>query len=71
MKKYKMLISLAGLVAAVATTATVAAYTLAGDGSGPPRPNPQALRSRRSRMTSCPPLTWGLGRSATTATAWR
>ena len=36
MKKYKMLISLAGLVAAVATTATVAAYTLAGDGSSPP-----------------------------------
>ena len=36
MKKQKMLITLAGLVVAVATTATVAAYTLAGDGSSPP-----------------------------------
>ena len=36
MKKSKMLISLAGLAIAVATTATVAAYTLAGDGSSPP-----------------------------------
>ncbi len=36
MKKYKMLITLAVLVVAVATTATVAAYTLAGDGSSPP-----------------------------------
>ena len=36
MKKHKILISLAGLAAAVATTATVAAYTLAGDGSGTP-----------------------------------
>ena len=36
MKKHKMLISLAGLVVAVATTATVAAYTLAGDGSSAP-----------------------------------
>ena len=36
MKKHKMLITLAGLVVAVATTATVAAYTLAGDGSSPP-----------------------------------
>ena len=35
MKKYKMLISLAGLTIALATTATVAAYTLAGDGSSP------------------------------------
>ena len=31
-----MLITLAGLVVAVATTATFAAYTLAGDGSSPP-----------------------------------
>ena len=36
MKKHKMLISLASLVVAVASTATVAAYTLAGDGSSPP-----------------------------------
>ena len=36
MKKQKMLITLAGLLVAVATTATVAAYTLAGDGSSPP-----------------------------------
>ena len=36
MKKHKMLITLAGLVVALATTATVAAYTLAGDGSSPP-----------------------------------
>ena len=36
MKKQKMLISLAGLAVAVATTATVAAYTLAGDGSSAP-----------------------------------
>ena len=36
MKKQKMLITLAGLVVAVATTATVAAYTLAGHGSSPP-----------------------------------
>ena len=36
MKKQKMLITLAGLVVAFATTATVAAYTLAGDGSSPP-----------------------------------
>ena len=36
MKKHKMLITLAGLVVAVATTATVAAYTLAGDGSDAP-----------------------------------
>ena len=36
MKKHKILITLAGLVVAVATTATVAAYTLAGDGSSPP-----------------------------------
>ena len=36
MKKQKMLITLAGLVVAVATTATVAAYTLVGDGSSPP-----------------------------------
>ena len=36
MKKHKMLISLAGLAVAVATTATVAAYTLAGDGSSAP-----------------------------------
>ncbi len=36
MKKQKMLITLAVLVVAVATTATVAAYTLAGDGSSPP-----------------------------------
>ena len=36
MKKQKMLITLAGLVVAVATTATVAAYTLAGDGSPTP-----------------------------------
>ena len=36
MKKQKMLITLAGLVVAVATTATVAAYTLAGDGSDTP-----------------------------------
>ena len=36
MKKQKMLITLAGLVVAVATTATFAAYTLAGDGSSPP-----------------------------------
>ena len=36
MKKQKMLISLAGLVVAVATTATVAAYTLGGDGSSAP-----------------------------------
>ena len=35
MSKQKKLITLAGLVVAVATTATVAAYTLAGDGSGP------------------------------------
>ena len=35
MKKQKMLITLAGLVVAFATTATVAAYTLAGDGSSP------------------------------------
>ena len=40
MKKYKMLISLAGLAIAVATTATVAAYTLAGDGSSPPAGEP-------------------------------
>ena len=32
MKKHKMLITLAGLAVAVTTTATVAAYTLAGDG---------------------------------------
>ena len=36
MKKHKMLISLAGLAAVVATTATVAAYTLAGDGASGP-----------------------------------
>ena len=36
MKKRKMLITLAGLVTVVATTATVAAYTLTGDGSGAP-----------------------------------
>ena len=36
MKKNKMLITLAGLVVAVATTATVTAYTLAGDGSSVP-----------------------------------
>ena len=36
MKKQKMLITLAGLVAVVATTATVAAYTLTGDGSSAP-----------------------------------
>ena len=36
MKKQKMLVTLVGLVVAVATTATVAAYTLAGDGSSPP-----------------------------------
>ena len=36
MKKQKMLITLAGLVAVVATSATVAAYTLAGDGSSAP-----------------------------------
>ena len=36
MKKHKMLITLASLAVAVATTATVAAYTLAGDGSSPP-----------------------------------
>ena len=36
MKKHKMIISLVGLAAVVATTATVAAYTLAGDGSSPP-----------------------------------
>ena len=32
MKKHKMIITLAGLAAVVATTATVAAYTLASDG---------------------------------------
>ena len=36
MKKHKILITLAGLAVAVATTATVAAYTLAGDGSDAP-----------------------------------
>ena len=36
MKKHKMIITLAGLVAVVATTVTVAAYTLAGDGSSAP-----------------------------------
>ena len=36
MKKNRMLISLAGLVVVVATTASVAAYTLAGDGSSAP-----------------------------------
>ena len=36
MKKSKIIISLAGLVVAVAATATVAAYTLGGDGSRPP-----------------------------------
>ncbi len=36
MKKSMMLISLASLAVAVATTATVAAYTLASDGSSPP-----------------------------------
>ena len=34
MKKQKMLITLAGLVAAVATVATIKTYTLAGDGPG-------------------------------------
>ena len=33
MKKHKMLITLAGLVAVVATSATITAYSLAGDGS--------------------------------------
>ena len=36
MKKQKMLITLAGLTVAVATTATVVAYALAGDSSSPP-----------------------------------
>ena len=36
MKKHKMLITLAGLVIAVATTVTVSAYTLAGNGSSTP-----------------------------------
>ena len=36
MKKQKMLIILAGLVAVVVTSATITAYTLAGDGSGTP-----------------------------------
>ena len=37
MKKHKMLITLAGLVAVVATSATITAYSLSGDGSGTPR----------------------------------
>ena len=36
MKRQKMLITLAGLVAVVATSATIAAFTLTGDGSGTP-----------------------------------
>ena len=36
MKKHKMIITLAGLAAVVATTATVAAYTLASDGASGP-----------------------------------
>ncbi len=36
MKKQKMLITLAGLVAVVATSATITAYSLAGDGSSAP-----------------------------------
>ena len=36
MKKHKMLITLAGLVAVVATSATITAYSLAGDGSSAP-----------------------------------
>ena len=36
MKKQKMLITLAGLVAVVATSATITAYSLAGDGSNAP-----------------------------------
>ena len=36
MKKQKMLITLAGLVAVVVTSATITAFTLAGDGSGTP-----------------------------------
>jgi len=36
MKKQKMLIKLAGLVAVIATSATITAYSLAGDGSSAP-----------------------------------
>ena len=36
MKKQKILITLAGLVAVVATSATITAFTLTGDGSGTP-----------------------------------
>ena len=40
MKMHKMLITLAGLLIAVATTGTVAAYTLAGNGSNTPAEGP-------------------------------
>ena len=40
MKMHKMLITLAGLMIAVATTGTVAAYTLAGNGSNTPAEGP-------------------------------
>ena len=36
MNKQKMLITLAGLVSVVAASATITAYTLAGDGAGDP-----------------------------------
>ena len=54
MKKQKMLITLAGLVVAVATTATVAAIPWPAMAPVPLRWNPGALRSRRSRMTRYP-----------------
>ena len=58
MKKQKMLITLAGLVVAVATTATVAAYTLAGDGSSPPVGESAGTQEPAFRNDKlCPPLT--------------
>ncbi len=52
MKKQKMLITLAGLVVAFATTATVAAYTLAGDGSSLSATTGESATTQESKSES-------------------
>ncbi len=59
MKKQKMLITLAGLAVAVATTTTVAAYTLAGDGST--APEAEYTGTQEPGFTGDGPSTFDLG----------
>ena len=59
MKKQKMLITLAGLAVAVATTTTVAAYTLVGDGSSTPAGG--SAGTQEPAFTGDGPSTFDLG----------